>query len=108
MFRHLLAFLLIFGLALPAMAAPLHCATMAQPAAMTAHHRHGDHHQQAPQAPAKAAPMQDCLGCAALREPLPPPAGLVALPALPLIAPRLAAMVGHRPAPETPPPRPLS
>ena len=97
MIRRLLLALLVACLALPAAAAPLHCA-QASAAAM-----HGDgHHREAPQ---QAMPAHDCIGCVApfadaapmLASEWYPPSPRLILSALPLA--RQAS------GPDTPPPR---
>lgn len=61
MIRRLCLYLLMACLALPAMAAPLHCAPA--PVAASAHQGH-DGHQQERQTPAKQV-QHDCIGCIA-------------------------------------------
>ena len=109
MLQRVLAFLLILGLALPALAAPLHCAppppAAVVPAAAMAHHGHHGMRDEAP-APAKFAPApKDCIGCAALAAPAAPdgPAPIVAAPRP--VRPLTARLDGRSGAPDTPPPR---
>ncbi|MDE2621374.1 MAG: hypothetical protein KGL54_14535 [Sphingomonadales bacterium] len=109
MLQRVLAFLLILGLALPALAAPLHCAPpptpVAAPAATMGHHGHHDSGGEAP-APAKFAPApKDCIGCAALAAPA-APVGAARIAAAPRpVRPLTARLDGQRRAPDTPPPR---
>lgn len=58
MIRRLLLALLVACLALPAAAAPLHCAQVAET------HDSG-HHSTKPEAPPQAPPAHDCIGCIA-------------------------------------------
>jgi hypothetical protein len=105
MLRRLLAFLLIFGLALPALGAPVAAAHGAA-TVMIAHHGHPmpDHDP----APARHAAKHDCIGCAPGTTFAPTAAE--ARPITPLApAPRaLAELHGHFAGPEAPPPRALA
>ncbi len=112
MLQRALAFLLILGLALPALAAPLHCAPppshsapVVPPAATMAHHGHHGMRDEAP-APAKFAPAsKDCIGCAALAAPAMPGAVPQIAAAPRPVRPLTARLDGQSGAPDTPPPR---
>ncbi len=103
MVRCLLALLLILGLALPAVATPLHCVAM--PAAnVAAHQQHHAAKSQSDMAPAVAG-QNDCIGCAALSTPAPPLADRLFEAVVRQATAKRAALEGQRATPETPPPR---
>jgi hypothetical protein len=72
MFRRFCLLLLILGLAIPAIAAPLHCGLApVTPPTTTAISMDRDHHHGGRQAPVQQAPIHDCIGCIAPFTPLP-------------------------------------
>jgi hypothetical protein len=99
MFRRLCLFLLILCLALPAAAAPLHCAPVTVHAA-----GHSEHHGKR-EAPVQQAAQHDCIGCIA------PYAAVAPWPAAPLVTPPRQTSLDHlllarlTAGPDTPPPR---
>lgn len=102
MFRRLCLFLLMIGLALPATAAPLHCAPA--PIEAMASDRHGMHHDER-KMPLKQTPKHDCIGCIAPYSTLAPPVSaelIVAAPHKPLGDFLLARLTS---GPDTLPPR---
>lgn len=102
MLRRLCLFLLMTGLALPAAAAPIHCAP-APIEAMASDH-HGVHHGER-NAPLELAPQHDCIGCIARYSTEAAPLAaevLAALPQKPLDQLLLARLTA---GPDTPPPR---
>lgn len=101
MIRRLLLALLVFCLAIPAMAAPLHC--LPQPAqTITLHHAH---HGEQRQAPSPAAQGHDCIGCIAPYAGLPPMLATQLPPAKQAKPLPAAWTMGYHGGPETPPPR---
>lgn len=100
MFRRLCLFLLTLCLALPAAAAPLHCAMPAEMAANQAHAHHGKS-----DAPVKQMPKHDCIGCIASYAASAPPEAtqlVLRLTYRPLGDLLLARLTS---GPDTPPPR---
>ena len=105
MIRRLCLFLLMFCLALPAVAAPMHCAPMAaieMPHAGTDHdatqHGKGD-------APNQQAARHDCIGCAAPFAAARFPGRPAPLPVARLNIPDELQIAAAHSGPEIPPPR---
>lgn len=99
MLRRLCLILLMLGLALPATAAPLHCA----PAPVAAAHNHEGHHRR--DMPDSPLAQHDCIGCAA---PFAALAGVFASDLPPVAQDRIhneLHLAGLPGGPETPPPR---
>lgn len=103
MIRRLCLFLLLLGLALPATAAPMHCAPGTGMA--MAGVEHGGKHQGTGDVPMKQVAQHDCIGCIAPYATVAPPparAFLTALRDKPLDDLLLARLTT---GPDTPPPR---
>lgn len=108
MLRRLFLFLLLLGLALPAVALTAHCPVAnAAPVAPVANGHHPGHHSEGSgkPTPAKTAATKDCIGCVT------PPIDARPRTKAPLPRPerhRLTddvALARAAPGPETPPPR---
>jgi hypothetical protein len=102
MFRRLCLFLLMIGLALPAAAAPLHCASA--PIAASASDHHGMHHGER-KAPLEQAPKHDCIGCIASFAVAAPSAGTAPPPVARQKLPGELHIARLTSGPDTPPPR---
>jgi hypothetical protein len=105
MFRRLCFFLLTLCLALPAAAAPLHCAPISGMEMPTAGVNHEGMHHAKSDSPVKQATPHDCIGCIASYSAGTPPHAhslVIAVPQKPLDAFLLARLTS---GPDTPPPR---